>query len=474
MTTVPTPLEVEEQTRKLRADLAAETAGVVERRLKSLRNRRLDDAAGIIETAGASPIRGQAWGDFKRSLDDVSTYSAAINTLTEARQAAEREAKFYVKNEPRTYAPGSPHSFYRDLAVVMGAAGDGTIRFDADKRLARYQRELAVESRHSSDEGHYLQRARREVHRGAYDPMDAERRAVDETTAGVMAAPYYLVSQWAAFRSPERAFADACLTATLPNYGLSVNVPSFTSTTTTTAQVDNTGVSETDPSGINLEAPVTQLAGMVTISVQFADRAGTNDLQGDQLIHQQLMQQLDAAVDSYVIAAATANAPTVTDSGTSNVTNFFADVGNARRKLSDTAGTRLQATRAFAPSDVISWLGQQYDGQGRPIVQPDSAALVAVRDDPKWNAFSGIHLPPNLRLDADDNLPEVNGNLEVLVSRPENAVLLMEGTVIPAAFPEPKASTLSVVVTLRKYVAVIVRYAAGTVQISGSTYNGLT
>jgi hypothetical protein len=68
------------------------------------------------------------------------------------------------------------------------------------------------------------------------------------SSASVFVSPYFLMAQWAPYRSPIRAFADQCARFPLPPYGMSVYIPVFTSADKASEQTEaSPNVAETVP-----------------------------------------------------------------------------------------------------------------------------------------------------------------------------------------------------------------------------------
>lgn len=368
-----------------------------------------------------------------------------------------------IQSEPRTYGPAHPdHSYFQDLALaaVPGTAGAA----EATQRLARHDAEVHADA--EGPGGEYARAGLRE-----YDRPRSENRAMSSggSSGGPFVSPEWLTSQYAVFRSAEKAFTNQTMNLPIPDYGLQVNVPSFTSTASVAQQTENAAVSETDPSGADIQVSLVTIAGQVTISQQLQDRGGMSGLAFDKIISAQLGSQLGAAEDVYVINQSLANAGTVTDATAFTMALFYQDIAKARELLTDTAGTRLAATHVFSTSDLFSYVTRQLDSSQRPIVVPDSAALVASDGDPNWFSFTGVHLPAALRWFADDNIPASGGNTQILVARPQE-LLTFDGDPIAYAYPETLANQLSVVVGLRAYIAVVARYPKAVAAISGATY----
>ena len=80
-------------------------------------------------------------------------------------------------------------------------------------------------------------------------------------------------------------------------------------------------------------------------------------------------------------------------------------------------------------------------------------------------------MPGNLLWFTDDTIPASGSNTQLIVSAPEEAVVLAESdTPILSVFPETYAQGLDVVVNLRSYAAAVTRHAAGTATIVGPAY----
>lgn len=371
-----------------------------------------------------------------------------------------------VKSEPRVYGPGGPSYFQdRALAVCYGVPGHA----EACERLNRYAQELDVEIAARSPEG--VRAARKVVeHRRANTAGAPELRSgATSTTISSFTTPEYLTQYWAAYRSADRSFTDQTTKLPLPEYGLQVNVPSFSSATSFGTQTENSGASELDPSGVNIQATLSTQAGIVSISQQLYDRGGWSGEAFDKILLRQMKSQLDAQIDSYVLTAALANAGSVSDA-TFSVANFLADIATARELLSDTAGVRLLATHLFSTSDLFGYVTRQLDTSGTPILSTDSGALVLASqvNDPEWNSWTGVHLG-QVRWHTDDNIPAKSSNTQIIVARPAE-VYTFDGDDMVFCYPETQSEHLSVVIGLYAYVGVVVRFNKAISVITGNAY----
>lgn len=375
-----------------------------------------------------------------------------------------------ITAEPRTYGPGSDNSYFQDIALTaQGVNAPGTR--EARTRLAHYDDELHVAIDNPTSENE-----RKEGRRAA--ALSVERRrgnfgvemrtGASSTSLAGFTTPIYLTDEFVTYNSPERSFLNQTTKLPLPEYGLQINVPSFTSSSTVAQQTENAGVSEGDPSGANIQDSIITQAGQITISQQLFDRGGMSGLAFDKIASKQLKSQLDAALDLYTLNQVLAGASVI--SGTSfSMANFYQNIASGREILTDTNGVRLAATHVFSTSDLFSYVTRQVDSQLRPIVTPDSSALIAAANDPEWLSWTGIHLPAALRWHTDDNIPAAGANTQIIVARPQE-VFTFQGEPIAFAYPETNAQTLSVLVSLRAYVSVVVRFPHAAAVISGTAY----
>lgn len=374
-----------------------------------------------------------------------------------------------VKSEQRVYGPTNPNnSYFQDIALTAPGINESGTE-GARERLTRYAMELDVEMSSGSSEGHRAERVAAEYRRSG---VVETRSGASSTTIAGFTTPEYYTADWAAYRGAPRSFTDQCTLLPLPEYGLQVNVPSFSSAATTAQQTELAGASGSTPTGANIQVNLTTQAGAVSISQQLFDKGGMSGLAFDKILFAQMKSQLDASIDLYVINQATANAATVTDASSLTIPLFYTDLASAREKLSDTAGTRFPATHIFSTTDFFSWVTRQVDATtNRPILTPDSGALVlaAQMGDPKWDSWTGVHLGQT-RWHTDDNIPvNSSGYVQVLVCRPQE-VYVFDGDTMSFAYPQTNANTLSVEIGLRAYIGAVVRFSNAIAVISGASY----
>jgi len=398
-----------------------------------------------------------------------------------------------VKSEPRTYSPLRDASWFCDRAsVVSDPTGQTAEGAQAAARLARYSQELATTVRNdpNSTEGRHVLRAVREQYRttdvagrsAREITHEAERRAATSgpSSLGAFVTPVYVLSEAAQYRSPVAAFTDESTSVPMPQYGLTLHVPSFTSATDVGEQVtENTGIDTDVPTGgyISDPIPVVTQAGYVNISQQLFDRGGQPGSGFDAILFAELADRLDYAVEQYVLATVIAMAQTVTDSTTLTVPRFYTDLSTAREQMSDAAGVRLKPSHVFGTTDFLEWLFDQVDDSKRPLIVPDVQALIAAPPTGSLgvdNTFTGVFLNRQ-RLFEADAIPAYTGEAtwtQVLVADMKH-VLTWRSEAISVVAPEFAASDLSVLCSLRQYVAALARHADAVQVLSGAGYASL-
>ena len=126
----------------------------------------------------------------------------------------------------------------------------------------------------------------------------------------------------------------------------------------------------------------------------------------------------------------------------------------------------------FSTSDFGAWVTGQVDDQHRPIVVPSAEAIALTNNDPKFASWLGLVMPGNLKWFTDDNLPTATSpptQTTILVGSPAD-MFVWEDTMQSFAYVETEATTLTVTVGLRTYLAAVPRHTAAFSYISGSAY----
>jgi hypothetical protein len=478
--------------REDRAKMKAEELGLIRARLATSITGNVSRAADRVADAGASAMTEEGWAAFSRSVRNVASAAELDQRLAKLQKRyAKRAEGPRVTREQRVYDTFSPHSYFLDRVAIVEGAGDA-FAAAAQARMARYDAELKHEIRCRSREGRRAERLIGEQYR--QDVVEINRRVVCERQAEARAlgtgggatasagsgaaafvSPYFAFTKWAPFRGAHRTFADQCSSLPLPPYGLQVYVPTVSSTVSVSQQTEGQAVSNTDPSTALVSAQIETVTGQVTISQQVSDRGFTGGGSFDIVVSRQLQQQLDEKINLYALNQALAGAATVVGQSSFTIAGLYQDLAAGREKLTDTAGTRLRPTHLFTTSDFYSYVTRQVDDDHRPIVVPQFAPgfpIAAGDAQAKWSRFTGTVLPGGVLWFEDDVIPTVGTTSEtqLIVSAPDEAMLLLEGDPIFSVYPQTDAASLELVAGLRSYVAAIPRYASGTASIAGAAY----
>jgi len=496
-----------------RHNSAAGDLDTLAEKLGSSVGERRERAAKVVREHRGRKIPAEKFAEVRK---DTAAMLAEDTAARRARKLAKRERRAaapYVKHEPGPYDAGSPHSWIRDSLLARDASMRGLVTGRGNggsdmgeqavqARLQRHGEDVTRALNRSTKYGKRLRQIRHEqfrvedehVHRESVRNARAQELRAFGTDGGASAtapgegsafvSPAILLdSIWAPYRSPYAAFKEQCnKSIALPDYGMEVYLPTFTTGASVTSQTEGGSVSETDPVSAFSSSAVTMKAGQIEVSYQWLDRAGPG-ISGDQVLYEQLKQQLDAEIDKYAINQAIVSAQTVTENSAFTVTTasgvggFLGNLHSAKGKLHNTAGVRLKGTHAFAIGDFCDYLGAYADAQGRPIFSPtldDSQLKLRAEDDPLAEGYTG-YVVVSLALFEDNNVPNLGttANTQIIVCRPET-ILQLEGSPIPYLYPPSAAGSLDAILGLRAYCATIARFKEGVASVSGSAYKAST
>lgn len=379
-----------------------------------------------------------------------------------------------VTSEPRVYTERSPYSFFKDLVAVTH--GDAA----AQRRLAQYQAEVDKEIADWSPEGQRNYRARVVDLRRRYphkltSEIEQEARAASSTTMPGFTTPQYILDQFAKFRGSQRAFVDQTTKIPLPNVGLDVDIPSFTSTASAGVQTEGSAVAEADPSGQSLSAHIQTIAGQITVSQQLEDRANAQGFTFDAFAYLQLRQMYDQSVNIYVLGQALAQGASIAQSASAfSIQAFYQDLAACRESLYDTAGTRLPATHVFTTADLYGYATRQFTTSGRPILAPQfipGNPLWKDSDATAWKQFTGTVLPGSALWFIDEGIQPRGSDTLVIVSRPETIVTMEGDEPLLRVYDQTIAQNLQTVIQLYNYVVAVPRFPKATAYVTGSAYS---
>jgi hypothetical protein len=435
----------------------------------------------------------------------------AIIELDQEERLAEFEHHAAVVAEPPVYGPDSEHSWFRALAAStaarievpdpLGARTSGDvdmIREAVAERLRRHSVDVATAIRKGDASGKRCKAILGETWREA-DPVQHRQRVERELRAfqtqggapasaagggaAAFVSPYFLLAQWAPYRSPIRTFADQCANFPMPPYGMELYIPTFTSADKASLQAECATVAETVPATSYEGAKVETATGQLLLTQQWADPMNSAGGAFDELVSQELNWRVDEQIGKYVLNQALAGATVVSGASAYTEANLWKDLATAREQLSDTAGTRLRATSMFTTTDMYGFITRQVDKTTERQIWPPWYAtafrLAADTDNfkgpnwPKYARYMGTVMPGDLVWLTDDAIPNYGTTsfTQIIVSAPAVSMVLCEGEGVTSVFPETKATELGVVLNYRKYAASVTRHAGGTASVQGAAYS---
>lgn len=464
-------------------------------KLEEARDQALHNATERLFASGDGSMSPESWQAFRKQLGSAISFDEGAGKLAIIAKRHSNVAGAYVKNEPGPYGPGSPNSWFRDMAAAFTPTDSpfaGQSVQEAHERLNRHAQDVTSEIRRGSD---YGKRAKDSLlehtrtndvpnNKKARERRSRELRALT-TGGGATAAavsggaafvsPAFVDDAFAPFKGIHRTFADQCGTGEMPEFGMEVYLPYFASATSVTQQTEGQPVSESDPTAALQSAQVQTVSGQVTISQQLHDRGVTGGGSFDVVLGKQLMQQLDQSVETYALTQALSTASPVAGQATFSIAGLYQDIAKGREALTDTAGTRLRPTHFFSTSDFYSYVTRQVDTTQRPIVVPTFTPgfpLAEGDEQSKWSRFTGTVLPGGVLWFEADAIPTygTTNETQLIVSAPDEALVLFEGPPMLVLYPQTDSLNLEIVVNLRKYVAAVTRFQSGTASITSLAY----
>lgn len=381
-----------------------------------------------------------------------------------------------VVSEPRTYEENSPYSFFGDVVRSLSPswAGHG----EAKARLARHAVELEgeIRSNRCSPEARRVLREQRNR-----DRDQIETRGATSSTISGFTTPQYLIQHYRAWRENPPTFMWQLNMQDIGEYGLQMNVPTFTAGGGIASQTEGSALTESDPTSTYVSTNLTTYAGKVTVSQQLLDRAGPGQT-FDKTVYAQVRQEYEQQVDAAVITAAIASAQTISNSGTFGIAGLYGDIYNARQKLETAAGTKLRPTHVFFLPDPWAFAASQVGTDGRPIMMPApvKADYVAMQKPPVAIMGDNEDILPagytgyafgDIPAFTDNSIPLTSGNATIIVMNSSAIIPFVQQDPTVAVYPETLANNLQALVMVWGYATANVVHASGICAISGAAYS---
>jgi HK97 family phage major capsid protein len=357
-----------------------------------------------------------------------------------------------VGREPHTYEKGIREtngefrSFFRDLF----RSGQGDVA--SAGRIARHQREIAVE----------------------------QRAAISTSSGGVgLVPPQYLLDELATFARASRPFADSLNSRPLPDAGMTFNVPRVTTGTLTAVQTEGSAIQDGSAVTDYLSFGVNTVAGKQDISRQLLDRS---DPATDTVLGQDLIGDYSKQLDAQLLNQATNGITVLSGVNTITYTDATPTAGELYAKFAD--AIQQVWTNRFASPDLIVMHPRRWafflgavDSQNRPLVLPDpttanqafNAMGTGTTSVPQGLVGTLMGLPvvidPNLSITLGAG---TNEDL-IIVTRRADQLLFEVGAPTVAVETGVLSSTLQVRIYAYGYFAfTFARYLKATSRIAGT------
>ncbi len=328
-----------------------------------------------------------------------------------------------VGYEQRTYNP--------DTARGVGVdRREGNVSFFADAYRFQVANDPAARER--------IMRHAAEVERSG----EMSDRSMSSGGFAGLVIPQYLIDLAALQLRAGRPFANTCTSLPLPESGMVFQIPKGTTGASTAIQaVENTSVSATDEQWNNISLNVATGAGQQDVSRQSLER-GTPGI--DQIVYMDL-------AGAYGV---TVNQQTLSGSGSANQVLGVLNTAGIGQASAYTAAASLQTfyskvngqvagiagTRFLPPTHVAmvprrsSWLANQFDSSGRPIVVPSNQGPQNAAGVDIGTAYGPGGSLLNMATLTDASIPTAVGAASedlTLVYRASDLLLFEEGDGMP-------------------------------------------
>lgn len=298
--------------------------------------------------------------------------------------------------------------------------------------------------------------------------MVAEKRAISTTngSGGEWVPPLWLEEEWVKYVRPGRVFVDLCVMGEVPPGTDSINIPKMlTGTAVAPMNGQNTGVQQTDATTGSISSSVVTIAGAQTVSLQLIEQSPLNiddlilaDLAADYAAKWSL-QAISGSGSSGQVTGALTLAGTTAVTWT-QATPALGGAGGLYAKIGS-AIQSIHTTRFMPPDGIVmhprrwAWCETQSDGNGRPLVVPESGGPFNVVGNADAQIPQGrVGRMLGLPVYVDPQLPTNLGagtNQDVIVVARMSDVYAWEGTPRAETFEQTYAQNMSVLCRLYNY-----------------------
>lgn len=315
-------------------------------------------------------------------------------------------------------------------------------------------------------------------------------RAIATGGLGGLVPPQYLTDEYAAVARAGRPAANLVRPMELPATGMSLVIPrGATGVTTAVQATQNTNVSSTDPTFVDITVPVVTIAGQADVSRQSVERGvGT-----DEIIYADLAAAYAVNVDVEVLTGTGTGGRALGILNTAGITqeSAFTAAVTIPTLYSKVAGAinDVQTGRFLPPTAILmhprrwAWLTSQFDSSGRPLVLPTANGVVNVVGvvDGELKSVTTVDKSGDLQalpVVTDASLPTSAGSGpedQMIVSRFSDHLLWEDGSGAPSQlrFDQTLGNQLTLKLVAYGYIAfTAARFPKATAVIGGNSAAG--
>lgn len=334
-------------------------------------------------------------------------------------------------------------------AVVRVLSDDPVYRVDATESEPHFFRDLLHWAAYGDSRAvDRLTRSQRQL-------GGAEVRDIGSGAAGGLVVPQFLTEL---AEGPVRAgqpLLSALEQIPLPAEGVTFTVPRSVTTGGSSAHAqtsENSAVSETDPSLVNLDRSLVTVAGQVTVSSQFIDRSGSV---GERYLARDLLEAVTSQLDNQLINGSGSNGQLVGLRNTAAITTVtWTDATPTRGEFSTFVGRTahdVSIARLLPPDTLVMHPRRFYWLTAGTINETPSLARPWVWQDAE-PPFVGRFA--NLDILVDSNVPTTvgagtNEDVALVIRRQDLPVHV--GPVTVDVHRETEAGSLEVNVVAHRY-----------------------
>jgi len=425
--------------------------------------RQIDDAPEDADAGYFEPLDAEVGA----AEEAAERCKADLDTAESRARAREKYKPLEVTSETRI-SVNEPDLYTKDTPRQRG--------FLRDLYMRDMRHDSAAADRLSRHQMHELGRIEKEA---------GEQRAVATATLGGAIPPQYLVDRYAKALRNGRVYANAAQHEDLPDEGMSVIVPRFTTGLAAGVQAsESTTLTTQDPVEVDLTVPVRTVGGYSPVSRQTLERAQYSE----PILMEDLGARYAAALDTQCISGSGSSGQILGVLNTSGISTSavstatvaavwpkFADV--IQQIQTSVGGLGINADKIIMHPRRYGFFSAGLDSQNRPLLVPDAGGpffnAMADGGDVATYGYTGTRIQ-GLPVFTDANIPTNQGagtNQDVIIVQASSVVHLWERPQDPVtlAFEQQAGNALQVQLVAYGYAAFTAgRYPAASGTITGT------